>query len=517
MTSIDRVIALAALTLVACGTAEQSATGQEVSVGTGTESITIDSNATYQLVGVQSGKCVEVSGASTSNLATLQIATCVTDKRQQFRFESSGSGYYRLRNVNSGLCADVEGYSQSDGARAIQYTCGAGYNQQWSIANVSSGIERLTARHSGKALVVANAGTSDGTRLQQSTYDNRATQQFRLQVVGAPDGAGGTGSAGTGGTAGTAGSGDTGGTSSSDKVFSQCRFHFGTIDSYARNNAAIRAEIDYFTPGWMGTHDAFDQTYVCNDTKAGGPLFGKVPVIVAYVAAFYVKRHYNLCDCNVSSCGAGNDLCHYGSQYIQENLNAILNVYKSYAQGYANCYGTSKPIVFEMEPDWYQYTYSDQTKPMTPAQASSLMNQFVSAIKQYLPNARFSMDLSPWVAPNNGSDNGQQWFSNFNMGSFSFVNTSGGSTEAANTKLRSTNNMTWSGVSGVSGKPILADTGYGANGAPAGHDANWDNPTYLNARMKDGVIGISQYNPSTNWGSTIQSIRSQLGTPKFCL
>lgn len=34
--------------------------------------------------------------------------------------------------------------------------------------------------------------------------------------------------------------------------------------------------------------------------------------------------------------------------------------------------------------------------------------------------------------------------------------------------------------------------------------------------MKDGVIGISQYNPTSNWGSTIQSIRSQLGTPKSC-
>jgi hypothetical protein len=41
-------------------------------------------------------------------------------------------------------------------------------------------------------------------------------------------------------------------------------------------------------------------------------------------------------------------------------------------------------------------------------------------------------------------------------------------------------------------------------------------PTYINARMQDGVIGISQYDPSSNWGRTIQSVRSQLGTPKIC-
>jgi hypothetical protein len=504
MSWINRAVALGTLTLVACGTADPNEPGQEEDLGSGTQSITIDSNAIYRLVGVHSGKCVEVAGGSTSNLAQLQIATCATDKRQQFRFESMGSGYYRLRNVNSGLCADVEGYSTSDGARVIQYTCGTGYNQQWSIADVSTGIERLTARHSGKSLDVAGWGTADGTRLQQWTGGTQGNQQFRVEVVSSTTSTGGT-TTSTGGT-----------TTSTDKLFSQCRFHFGTIDSYARNNAGIRAEIDYFTPGWMGYRDTFDQSYVCDDTKSNGSLYGKVPVIVAYVAAFYAKRHFNLCDCNVSSCGAGNDLCHYGSQYIQQNLAAILNVYRSYAQGYANCYGTSKPIVFEMEPDWYQYTNSSQTDPMTPAEASSILSQFVSAIKQYLPNARFSMDISPWVAPNNGGDNGQQWYSNFNMGQFTFINTSGGSTEAANTKIRSTNNMTWAGVSTVTGKPILADTGYGANGVSAGHDANWDNPSYINARMKDGVIGISQYNPSSNWGDTIKRIRSQLGTPKFC-
>jgi hypothetical protein len=299
-------------------------------------------------------------------------------------------------------------------------------------------------------------------------------------------------------------------------VFSQCRFHFGTIDSFARNSASIRGQIDFFTPGWMGYMDTFDQSYVCNDTSSSGLLQGKVPVVVAYVAAFYVKRHYGLCDCNVNTCGTNNDLCRYGAQYIKQNLNNILNVYRSYAQGYANCYGTTRPIVFEMEPDWYQYTYSNQTSPMTAAEAGSIMSQFVGVLRQYLPNATFSMDISPWVAPNNGSDNGQQWYSNFNMSLFTFINTSGGSTEAANTRIRSSNNMTWAGVSQVTGKPILADTGYGANGVSAGHDANWDNPTHINARINDGVISISQYNPNSNWGNTISSIRSQLNMPRFC-
>ncbi|NLE88129.1 MAG: hypothetical protein GX607_17225 [Myxococcales bacterium] len=303
-------------------------------------------------------------------------------------------------------------------------------------------------------------------------------------------------------------------------IFDECRFHFGTIDSYARDNPSIRDQIDFFTPGWMGFSTTFDQQYVCDDTAPGGPLEGKVPVVVAYVAAFYSKLQFGRCDCNVHTCGEvngrANDLCNFGAADIRQNLNTIVNIYRSYAEGYRDCYGTSRPIIFAMEPDWYQYTYNDQTAPLSTAEAASFMKQFVDAIREHLPNAAFSMDISPWVAPNNGMDHGAQWYGHFDMSQFTFINTSGGSTEAANSRIRQENNMTWAGVSQATGKPILADTGYGANGVSAGHDANWDNPAYINARMKDGVVSISQYNPNSNWGSTLSALRGQLDTPKFC-
>ena len=37
---------------------------------------------------------------------------------------------------------------------------------------------------------------------------------------------------------------------------------------------------------------------------------------------------------------------------------------------------------------------------MTEAQAGTIMGQFVDAIRQVLPNAVFSMDISPWVGSN---------------------------------------------------------------------------------------------------------------------
>jgi hypothetical protein len=132
-----------------------------------------------------------------------------------------------------------------------------------------------------------------------------------------------------------------------------------------------------------------------------------------------------------------------------------------------------------MEPDFYQYAGSDQqTAPWTYAQAGQIMSQLVNAVKPYLPNAAFSMDISPWVATNDntggdGADNGKNWYSYFDMSLFTFTNTSG-------------------------------------------PDPAWDSATNINARMNDGVISTIQYNPSSSWGSTISAVQPQLNTPRTC-
>ncbi|MES1175630.1 MAG: hypothetical protein ABUL62_15020 [Myxococcales bacterium] len=56
---------------------------------------------------------------------------------------------------------------------------------------------------------------------------------------------------------------------------------------------------------------------------------------------------------------------------------------------------------------------------------------------------------------------------------------------------------------------------YGANGSAAGEDALWNDAANINARIADGVVSISQYNPKSEWGSRIAAIRAQLNTPKF--
>ena len=130
---------LTMLALGACISAEQlDEDGYELDESA--ESVTVDTAATYTIVGVQSGKCVEVAGGSTADGAAMQIASCNGSTRQQFRMESAGGGYYRIRNVNSNRCMDVASASTSDGAAIQQYSCWTGNNQQFSFTDVASGV-----------------------------------------------------------------------------------------------------------------------------------------------------------------------------------------------------------------------------------------------------------------------------------------------------------------------------------------------------------------------------------------
>jgi hypothetical protein len=336
---------------------------------------------------------------------------------------------------------------------------------------------------------------------------------------GGSAGVGGTG--GISGSGGSSGSGGIGGSAGRDGgptpdgggirdaaitrdggVFNQCRFHFGTIDSKARGNTSLIPQIDFFVPGWVGQSDTFDMTYACDEMK--GELSSAVLAVVSYIIAFSARRDQGLQDCNVND---QTNLCRHGATYLRNRLeNRIIPQYAMYARGFAAACGTTRPIIWMMEPDYYQYHAGGDANALSPQEAGQIMGRLVATVRQHLPNAIFSLDISPWI-PNEGAD----WYSHFNLADFTFIHTSGGGTDANNARIRAVNTMTWAGVHRVTGKPIIADTGYGVAGSPTGHDPQWDVVANINARIADGVVGISQYNPNSSWSSTLSQIRPQLG------
>lgn len=96
---------------------------------------------------------------------------------------SGFNGTYKIIARNSGKALDVDGASTSNGANVIQYTYGGGDNQKWTITPVGGGYYKIIAKHSGKALDVA--GINNGANIQQWTYGGGANQQWEIVPVNA--------------------------------------------------------------------------------------------------------------------------------------------------------------------------------------------------------------------------------------------------------------------------------------------------------------------------------------------
>ncbi|WP_437726971.1 RICIN domain-containing protein [Sorangium sp. So ce861] len=145
----------------------------------------VSTDTTYTLVGVQSGRCVDIDAAvSTADDVVVQLWDCNGGTNQQFRFEAVDGRYYRIRNVSSDKCLDVRGGSTADGAAVVQYTCHDNRNQQWSVTDLGGGAVRITSRLSGKVIDAYGAPPGNGTALSQRASNGGTSQQFRLNPVG---------------------------------------------------------------------------------------------------------------------------------------------------------------------------------------------------------------------------------------------------------------------------------------------------------------------------------------------
>jgi poly(3-hydroxybutyrate) depolymerase len=160
------------------------------------EAATVDTNAWYVLVNRNSGKALDVSGASTADGARVAQWTRTDGANQQWQFVDSGGGFFRLKARHSGKVLDVAGASAADGAAIQQWADHNGTNQQFRLADSDAGHVRLINRGSGKAMEVQGGSTADGGNVVQYTDWGGANQQWQLVKLSSGSGSGsGCGSA----------------------------------------------------------------------------------------------------------------------------------------------------------------------------------------------------------------------------------------------------------------------------------------------------------------------------------
>ncbi|WFE39335.1 ricin-type beta-trefoil lectin domain protein [Micromonospora sp. WMMD998] len=140
--------------------------------GTGDPTTPPPTGGTRQIVGGQSGRCVDVPNSSTTNGTQVQLWDCGSASGQRFTVTSG-----RQLQVYGSKCLDANGQGTSPGTAVIIWDCHGQANQQWNV-NANGTI---TGQQSGLCLDANGAGTANGTKLILWTCNGQANQQWSLR------------------------------------------------------------------------------------------------------------------------------------------------------------------------------------------------------------------------------------------------------------------------------------------------------------------------------------------------
>uniref|UniRef100_UPI0005F28AAA RICIN domain-containing protein n=1 Tax=Actinoplanes rectilineatus TaxID=113571 RepID=UPI0005F28AAA len=127
--------------------------------------------SSYQLVNLNSGKCIDVPDWSTTSGVQLQQYGCVASQNNQlWTLVASGTNTFQVVNVNSGLCMSDKDASTASGGAIIQETCTANTNKQWAFTPVSGGRTWSNTADGFAGTGGATTGGTGGTTVTVTTY-----------------------------------------------------------------------------------------------------------------------------------------------------------------------------------------------------------------------------------------------------------------------------------------------------------------------------------------------------------
>lgn len=126
------------------------------------------------VVGVASGRCLDVVGQSTAAKARVNIYDCNGQANQAWTYTPAGE----LRVYDGAMCLDVAGASTTAPADAQIYPCNGGANQKWRITADGS----ITGVQSGLCLDVSAAGTANSTLVGLWTCNGGGNQKWRTTL-----------------------------------------------------------------------------------------------------------------------------------------------------------------------------------------------------------------------------------------------------------------------------------------------------------------------------------------------
>ncbi|WP_439381166.1 RICIN domain-containing protein [Amycolatopsis lexingtonensis] len=118
------------------------------------------------------GKCLDVSGASTTPGAQVQIWDCHGGANQSWTRTTAGE--LTVYSGDTTRCLDASGQGTTPGTKVVTWTCNGGANQRWQVTSAGT----ITGVQSGLCLDVTGSGTANGTAVRLWTCTGQANQKW---------------------------------------------------------------------------------------------------------------------------------------------------------------------------------------------------------------------------------------------------------------------------------------------------------------------------------------------------
>ena len=123
-------------------------------------------------------KVLDISGASDSNGANVQVYSPNSTAAQKFKFVCGSDGFYTITNLKSGKALDVYSACVLPGANVQQWESNGTDAQKWAVRANSDGSYSLVNKANGLALDAD--GTASGSNVATWELRQDSTQQFNI-------------------------------------------------------------------------------------------------------------------------------------------------------------------------------------------------------------------------------------------------------------------------------------------------------------------------------------------------
>ena len=150
---------------------------------------TRQSDGSYEIVNVNSGKALDVRNGVAENNAIVQQYSRNNSQAQRWFIRDSGAGYY-LQSALGNWVLDLSGGNTANGAAIRLYAPNGTASQLFVVSssdvNIATGVSMIITSVANKKLVtdVTSASTANGARVQLYSSNNTNAQKYRFESIG---------------------------------------------------------------------------------------------------------------------------------------------------------------------------------------------------------------------------------------------------------------------------------------------------------------------------------------------